>query len=312
MQSSFWGRFRRGFGWVPIRIVVRGPYAQPPPAAQVLLRRIPFSPYTVGYVPRGPLFDFENEGALAAIVEGLDWLAKRVRAISITVELPETRDPLLGPRMQRFGLRPAKPVQHISTRVLDISPSLDQLQGQWKPKWRYNTRLAAKHGVSAREARDEADYARWYGLMRDTSVRDRFTIRSEEYYHRFWLQGRREGTTVLLLAEHENRLLAGIIVHHFGDEATYLYGASSSESRNVMAPQFLQWEAMQWARARGAKHYDLFGIASTDDEHDPLAGVTRFKAGYGGKVVHYGGAFDRIYHPLLYAAMQRARARSVG
>ena len=103
-------------------------------------------------------------------------------------------------------------------------------------------------------------------------------------------------------------MLAGLIVHRFGKEATYLYGASSDEHRNVMAPQLLQWEAMQWAKARGATRYDLFGIANSDDEDDPLAGVTRFKAGYGGRVVHYGGAFDRVYHPLPYAALRRALA----
>jgi lipid II:glycine glycyltransferase (peptidoglycan interpeptide bridge formation enzyme) len=271
-----------------------------------------YNPFTVGYVPRGPLLDYENEDELMAVIGALDRLADHVRAVSITIELAEAQDPLLSDRLQRLGLRPTKPVQHGSTRVLDISPDPEQIQALWKPKWRYNTRLAARHGVSVREARSTEDCARWYELLRVTSVRDRFTIRSEEYYRRFWLQGRRDGTTVLLLAEHENKLLAGIVAHCFGDEATYVYGASSSENRNVMAPQLLQWEGIQWAKAHGATRYDLFGIASTDDEQDPLAGVTRLKAGYGGTVVRYAGAFDRVYHPLLYAGMQRVLAGRVG
>ena len=162
--------------------------------------------------------------------------------------------------------------------------------------------------MTVREARDPADYAQWYALYRVTSTRDHFTIRSEDYYRRFWQVGRQAGTTALLLAEYEDKLLAGQIVHRFGQEATYVYGASSNEFRNVMAPYLLQWEAMQWAKAEGATRYDLYGIAGSDDENDPLAGVTRIKAGYGGQVVRYGLAFDRVYHPLLYAALRRALA----
>jgi peptidoglycan pentaglycine glycine transferase (the first glycine) len=117
---------------------------------------------------------------------------------------------------------------------------------------------------------------------------------------------------VLLLAEHDNRLLAGVLVHHFGREATYLYGASSNESRNLMPNHLLQWEAMQWGKSRGASRYDMFGIADTDDENEALAGVTRFKAGFGGEAVRYAGAFERVYHPLIHAAIQRARAGGLG
>lgn len=312
MQSSFWGRFRRGYGWTPFRIALPRTGRAVPAAAQVLVRRIPYSPFTFGYVPRGPLLDFANDGEIAAMLQALDRLAAHVRAVAIMLELPEVEDPLLSARLQRLGLRPAKPVQHGATRVVDISGPADELQAQWKPKWRYNTRLAGRHGVTVRESSDPDDLARWYALLRETARRDNYTIRQEDYYRRFLQLGRREGTSALLLAEYQDRILAGLIVHRFGEEATYLYGASSEEFRNVMAPQLLQWEAMLWAKARGATRYDLFGIASTGDERDPLAGVSRFKAGYGGRVVRYSGAFDRVYQPLLYAGLQRARAGRMG
>jgi lipid II:glycine glycyltransferase (peptidoglycan interpeptide bridge formation enzyme) len=312
MQSSFWGRFRRGLGWTPFRIAVPGAGAQPMAVAQVLVRRIPYTPYTLGFVWRGPLLDYADEQALVAMLRALDGLAAHVHAVSITCELPEVADPLLGARLQRLGLRPAKLLQHGATRVLDISPPPEQIQAGWKPKWRYNTRLAVRHGVTVREADTVEDLARWYALLRVTSARDKFTTRSEEYYRRFWQMGRKDGATALLLAEYEGMLLSGMIVHLFGDEATYVYGASSNEHRNVMAPQLLQWEAMQWARARGATRYDLFGIAATDDEHDPLAGVSRLKAGYGGRVVHYAGAYERVYHRVLAGVVHRALADRLG
>jgi lipid II:glycine glycyltransferase (peptidoglycan interpeptide bridge formation enzyme) len=253
------------------------------------------------------LLDFNSDEQLTGMTSALDHVARRVRAVSISWELPVAKDPALAARLRRLGLRPVKPVQHSATRIIDLTPGLDEIQASWKPKWRSNTRLAMKHGVRVRSAECVADFERWYELFVRTSARDNFTVRGPEYYRRFWQLGRDAESTVLLLAEHDERLLAGIIVHQFGRESTYLYGASSNEGRNLMPNHLLQWEAMQWAKARCATRYDLFGIAETDEQTEPLAGVTRFKAGFGGETMRYAGAFDRVYHPVLYAALQRVR-----
>jgi lipid II:glycine glycyltransferase (peptidoglycan interpeptide bridge formation enzyme) len=307
MQSAAWARFKQHFGWTPFRVCLRAMGDTPAPVAQVLFRRVPYSPYTVGYVARGPLLDFSSDEQLAGMSKALDRLAHDIRAVSISWELPVAKDPVLSARLQRLGLRPVKPVQHSATRVINLSPGLDEIQASWKPKWRSNTRLAVKHGVRVRRAACVADFEQWYELFVSTSARDNFTVRGPEYYRRFWQQGYEAGSTVLLLAEHDERLLAGIIVHQFACESTYLYGASSNEGRNLMPNHLLQWEAMQWAKAREAMRYDLFGVAETDEQDEPLAGVTRFKAGFGGEAMRYAGAYDRVYHPLLYAALQRMR-----
>jgi lipid II:glycine glycyltransferase (peptidoglycan interpeptide bridge formation enzyme) len=307
MQSAAWARFKQYFGWTSFRVCLRPVGGTPAPVAQVLFRRVPYSPFLVGYVPRGPLLDFNSDEQLSGMSRALDHLAHRVRAVSISWELPVAKDPVLAARLRRLGLRPVKPSQHSATRVIDLSPGLDEIQASWKPKWRSNARLAVKHGVRVRPAECVADFEGWYELLVSTSTRDNFTVRGPEYYWRFWQLGHEAGNTVLLLAEHDERLLAGIIVHQFGRESTYLYGASSNEGRNLMPNHLLQWEAMQWAKARRATRYDMFGIAETDEQTEPLAGVTRFKAGFGGETMRYAGAYDRVYHSLLYTALQRVR-----
>ena len=311
LQSWSWGRFKQHFGWAPVRVRLPGEPGEAP-LAQVLFRRIPYSPFTLGYLPRGPLLNYADEGELDAMLCALDRIARRFRAVVITWELPMPDDSLLTARLARHHLRPAQGIQHRSTRVIDLSQPLDLIVAQQKPKWRSNTRLARKHGVQVRLASSLDDLANWYTLLQTTSTRDAFTVRGEEYYRCFWQSTVSSGDTVLLLAEHEGKLLAGIMVHRFGSEATYLYGASSEEGRNLMPNHLLQAEAMQWARERGATRYDLFGIADTDDPDEPLAGVTRFKAGFGGSTIHYAGTFDRVYHPLLYRVVQRARAGGLG
>jgi lipid II:glycine glycyltransferase (peptidoglycan interpeptide bridge formation enzyme) len=76
-----------------------------------------------------------------------------------------------------------------------------------------------------------------------------------------------------------------------------------------MPTYLLQWEAMKWARAKGAEEYDLWGTPDEDEakleaefenRHDGLWGVYRFKRGFGGRLKRAVQATDRIYSPLLY------------
>ncbi|MGA6925915.1 MAG: peptidoglycan bridge formation glycyltransferase FemA/FemB family protein, partial [Desulfosarcina sp.] len=73
---------------------------------------------------------------------------------------------------------------------------------------------------------------------------------------------------------------------------TYLFGASSNQKRNFMAPYALHWAAMQAARAKGCLHYDLGAVAPAKDPCHPFFGLYRFKTGFGGKIIHQSGAWD--------------------
>lgn len=79
-----------------------------------------------------------------------------------------------------------------------------------------------------------------------------------------------------------------------------------------MPTYLVQWEAMRWAKERGAVLYDLYGVPDHDEEHlekhfngtqrnEGLWGVYRFKRGWGGDVKRAAQALDRVYKPFLYA-----------
>ena len=78
-----------------------------------------------------------------------------------------------------------------------------------------------------------------------------------------------------------------------------------------MPTYLIQWAAIQWARAKGCTHYDLWGVPDYPEEileadfterSDGLWGVYRFKRGFGGKVKRAIGAWDKVYRPALYRA----------
>jgi lipid II:glycine glycyltransferase (peptidoglycan interpeptide bridge formation enzyme) len=104
----------------------------------------------------------------------------------------------------------------------------------------------------------------------------------------------------LYLAEHEGKIIAGIIVTFFGDTATYYYGASSYEHRQIMAPYLLQWHAILEAKKDGCLIYDFLGISgggkSAWDKR--LSGVTEFKQKFGGEAVHYAKTAEFTFRPF--------------
>ena len=200
--------------------------------------------------------------------------------------------------LETLQFHPTQAIQPARTILLDITPNEETLLARMKEKWRYNVRLAGRKGVQVRIAQTAEDVRAWYALLQTTGERNQFGIHTLDYYLRAWQIFMPRNMARLFLADYQGQLLAGIFVGLFAKQAIYLYGASSNEHRYLMPNYLLQWEAIRWAKREGATTYDLWGISETDDESDALAGVSRFKSGWGGEIVRFVGNYEHIYRPL--------------
>ena len=199
-------------------------------------------------------------------------------------------------------------VQPPDTVILDLTLSEDELIAQFKSKCRYNIKLAEKRGclVECVDMKDEESIKNgidlFYSLYEITSKRDGIAIHNIGYYRNLFVEALKDETLSLRLyvAKYENKLLASIITIFYRDEATYLYGASSNECRNLMSTYLLQYQAIKDAKQYGCKIYDFYGIPPTEDIRHAMAGLYRFKSGFGGKIVHRIGSIDVYKNSLLY------------
>lgn len=308
LQTWAWGELKAGFGWSPLRLAVEQDGALVA-GAQVLYRRA--GPFTIGYIPKGPALATADEAAVDALWQALHRVSRRRRALLLKVE-PEWRDQEPGRHeaLRARGLSPSPTtVQPRHTVIVDLRADEDALLARMKPKWRYNVRLAVRKGITVRAAGLEGLDA-FYDLMTVTGERDAFGIHSRDYYRRAIEVFAPHQRVQLFLAEYEGTPVAGLVAYAFNGQAWYFYGASSNAHRERMPNHALQWRAMQWAKAKGCTQYDLWGIPDTheDPETAPLAGVQRFKEGFGGELVRYVGAYDYLYHPRLYRLLERAWA----
>jgi peptidoglycan pentaglycine glycine transferase (the first glycine) len=313
LQSWNWGELKAHAGWHPLRLALWDEQQQQIiAAAQVLQRtasRLPLWAGHLAYIPKGPILDWTQPTQCEAFFSQLDTYLRRQGALALHIELSqESATPesdLVLKRLTSLPVHPIRAIQPLRTIVLDLEPAEETLLAQMKEKWRYNVRLAARKGVTVRPAETLEDMRTWYKVLRATSERDGFGIHTIDYYLRIWQLLTPDNQARLLLAEYDGRLLAGILVGLFAQQAIYLYGASSNEQRQLMPNYLLQWEAIRWAKQQGARLYDLWGIPETEDEDEAMAGVYRFKRGWGGRVVQFLGTYERVYHPLIMKVVRR-------
>ncbi|MCB9798397.1 peptidoglycan bridge formation glycyltransferase FemA/FemB family protein [Candidatus Nomurabacteria bacterium] len=225
------------------------------------------------------------------LVAAVDYLKGSKKYFFVRIE------PLRFVDGSNLGAQPTRSRQWQHTLVFDVSALEDALLESMHSKTRYNIRLAMKKGVEIRET----DVETFWKLSKQTAQRDGIRTDDRSYYENMV---KVPGVRLLGGFLDGEPLCAGIFIQYNG-RMTYVHGASSNEKRNVMAPYLLQWEAIKMAKAAGCKEYDFGGIAAPEgdgiatqmhglhwDINDKLTGVTRFKAGFGGKRESYGDAFE--------------------
>lgn len=330
LQTCQWAEVKAKYGWKPMPFVWESPIGsqQSPAAAAMILKRV----ISVGgfaaklcvlYIPKGPLLDWNDAELRQHVLDALQVFAKRQGAIFVKADpdvalgtgIPGGEEDALdnGGRAVRSDLTrrgwlfSSDQIQFRNTVLIDLSPSEDDMLSRMKQKTRYNVRLAEKKGVTVR-AGTPADLPMLYKMYAETSVRDGFVIRDEDYYRTVWETFMRHPPSAIgyppsaepLIAEVDGQPVAALFLFYFAGRAYYLYGMSRDAQREKMPNHLLQWEAMRRAKAAGCKLYDLWGAPDVFDESDPMWGVFRFKEGLGGQVMRTLGAWDFTPNPMLY------------
>jgi len=328
LQTWQWGQVKSQFGWQPFHRTWQNDQDRTVAAALVLQRSLVFRGVNfhskVLYVPKGPLCNWEDSSIRRQVLDDLVYLSKEQGAIFIKIDpdvrigtgisgQPEEKDDALGQAvvadLYKNGWHfSSEQIQFRNTIIIDLKPNLNEILSAMKQKTRYNIRLAERKGVTIRLGKP-TDLPLLYRMYAETSTRDGFVIREEEYYQSIWstfIQGRMAD---VLIAEIEGEMISALVLFHFASKAWYLYGMSNPVHREKMPNHLLQWEAIKRAKAEGCTAYDLWGAPDVFNEDDSLWGVYRFKDGFGGQVVRHIGAWDLPVKPMTYCLYTRILPR---
>lgn len=306
-QLPKWGHFQskipnRGKYWIITLVDETKPKGHQIIGGSLIVRHSLPRGYSWLYAPRGPLVDYKDPNQLKAFVDAIHDIARAEKSVFLRI------DPPLGPNASAQGLSGFKNTQYgfqpEHTIMLDLNESEEEILAQMKPKGRYNIRLAEKKGVQIRKANPEdpetfgKELNAFYEILQETTKRDGFHSHDQEYYQKMLLNLTDNAT--LYLAHYQEKAIAAVIVTYYNDTATYYYGASGNQDRNLMAPYLLHWQIIKDAKALGYKKYDLFGVAPPNVENHPWQGVTEFKNKFGGHYHSYMPAHEYPFKKVIY------------
>ncbi|MEN6363285.1 MAG: peptidoglycan bridge formation glycyltransferase FemA/FemB family protein [Bacteroidales bacterium] len=194
-----------------------------------------------------------------------------------------------------------------NTIFINLQRNPADLLKAMRPKTRYNIGLANRKGVTVRIMGMES-LPIWYALYRETAMRNHIYLNDIKYFDAVLSAKAHDSLSpaeaFLLVADFDNKPLAAMFLIISGHRGSYLYGASSTENRNLMATYALQWKAIQIAKERGCTEYDMFGVTPRPDQSHPLYGLYQFKRGFGGNLYHSLGCWD---YPLIVDEYQYFR-----
>jgi len=304
LQSYEWGELKAYTGWEPLRLILEDK-DEILGAVSILKRGIPLG-RSFFYAPHGPVL--ADPKHLEPLLGEIRPIAKEHRAIFLKIDPPIPKENLqFHKHLLKAGFRSVnkgKDFENVQPKFvfrLNIDKSEEQLLAEMKSKTRYNIRYAQRKGVQVRCSADKRDLSKFYSLLLETCQRDGFAVRNYGYFSRMWDLFVPRNMARLFLAYYQGQLLSATLLFVFGNQAWYLYGASSNELRNLQPNYAIQWAMIRYAKQRGCQVYDFRGVSGNLDPNHPLYGLYRFKEGFNPTLVEYIGELDLPYNKLLWS-----------
>jgi CelD/BcsL family acetyltransferase involved in cellulose biosynthesis len=266
-HTSGWGRaVSRIYPCVPQYFVVRSPDSGAIRAGMAVHRvgRRPL-PRRIAAVPCAPY-----GGVLAEREDDADALLNAVLAYGARIGVPRFELRSVGPASAPC-LESASKTETYSTYVLDLRPSLDDLEGGLhKSSIRRHIRKCARQGIEIREGKDLSDVRSFYHLYLAMRKGDGLLPQSLAFFSSVW-KTLRPGRVGILHAIYDGRVVSSLLLLHHHTTTYYAYGATEEGMLRMGVSPYLLWSAATRAREAGHTTFD-FGRTNEADE-----GLNRFK-----------------------------------
>lgn len=252
--------------------------------AGVVLWKMPVIGSGLAIMKWGPVWRKPGETAdparLAAILTALrEELCDR-RGLHLTV-MPRA-EPFLTERtvetLVRLGFERGEKLPAPARYFVNVDQSLYDLRQSLSQKWRYNLKKSEKNPFSIHVTGAEEGLAPFMTLYKEMLSRKGFADHSAiATLPAFCKAAPATLQPMFVQVAHKGKLCAAGIIHHCGDTAAYLYGATSDDALSLRAGYALHWAVVaQLCADPKVKWYDLGG-------NDLDAGLHQFKSGFIGK-----------------------------
>jgi len=172
--------------------------------------------------------------------------------------------PLLDNRFQE--------IKRAKWHGINLEPDIDTLWSNFHGSARRAIKKAERADVQIRIARDKNDLRAFFELHFGLrKYKYRLLAQPYRFFESIWEHLIADGQGELLIAVHQDRVIAGVLFLEWGDTIYYKFNASHPDYLSVRPNELVLWHGIQRAKDRGLTRFD-FGLSDWDQE-----GLLRYK-----------------------------------
>ncbi len=256
------------------------------------------------YIPYGPVITNYSDELISFLNGELKKIAQKENCVFIRLDFTPKIPYVLA---KKFFYTAARYTYHsvfFQPRQewflkLDI-PENDVLM-EMHEKTRYSIRLAEKKGVVSEIINKNFNeyFEEFYVLMLETSSRNGFHLHTKDYY-KYVFESLHTDNAFLAIAKLGDKVLVVHLIIVVGKTAHFIFGGSSSDSRNLNPAALAHWAGIRHAQKIACLHYNFGGISSGNKRYKGWDGLTQFKMKFGGAIYEHSEFYDIVVKPSYY------------
>jgi hypothetical protein len=258
------------------------------------------------------LANYGPAGEGSALPVAIDSLLAAGREAGVDFVRIEPQVDLSVVQLRRLGGVNIAELDPEHTRIVDLTKEEATLRTELGSSHRNRVNGTERRGIHIRQTADPADFDQFLQMLHDTAAHSRVIFWPDTFFRQLHDSLGPE-IVHMYIAEVEGQPVASAMFYDWGNTRYYAHaGAYQERNRKIKASVSLVWQALIDAKAAGLQRYDLWGVAPEGDSAHRLAGISEFKAGFGGQQVTYCGTWDIPLKPSkyrLYGVYRKLRGR---
>lgn len=307
-QAYFYGEVQKSMGRKVRRFILRRGF-ELVACFQAVKYELPFGKSYL-YIAYGPVVkDSLSEEFLQSLKEQLEIIATQENSIFIRLDFsPPVKDrgdlDLLGKFFKKAPIfsGASAAFQPRVEWIIDLKKSEDELLKGMHHKARYNVGLSKRRGVQIEIVKEgfQKYFEDFYSLLKATAGRGNFALHPRVYYEKMVQISELSKNGFFVVAKFDGKILVINFVIYYGGIATYVFGGSSNEYKNLMPAYLVQWESILEAKRLGLNFYSFGNVNTEKYKNSEWDGFSVFKKKFGGQVFEHSDFYDLINQRFWY------------
>jgi lipid II:glycine glycyltransferase (peptidoglycan interpeptide bridge formation enzyme) len=197
------------------------------------------------------------------------------------------------------------------TVLVDLKKPVSQLWASLdKDSARWAVVRARKRSVQVDFTRSQEDLKQFYSLLKEARSRAGLPQYRWEDILNLWRIMEPAGMLRLVVARHEDKMIAGLMILCFNGVISAFISANSSYNiqRRLCANDLIHWSVIEHGASNGQRLYDLSGASLSTEQK--AASIVRFKLKWGGAITEIPAVRRNVAHlDALRDLWQKVRSR---